>query len=357
LDYQNKPALDIGDFAPDFILPDERGAPVFSRSPHFAGKFLLTLFLPRPEEPAQMAILQDCAAQAGQAKDSGLFVLAITPHTPQDNARTKRANCIPLKILSDNNGAAFAAYGVGAQPRAVLSNANARIIAFPLAHAPMSASLAEIARPQHRTEPVLIAAQAPVLPIPGVLSSQECEALIELWQRENTETGVATEQSGVGGQEIDHTYKNRRDHQIADPAIIARVNDRLARRIVPEVRKAFNYEITRFEHLRIGCYDAGAGYFRAHRDNTKPATAHRKFALTLCLNDDYEGGCLRFPEYGEQLYRPAAGGAVVFSTSLLHEVLDVTAGQRFTLITFFFGEKEYAERKARYEAVRGNTPG
>ena len=43
---------------------------------------------------------------------------------------------------------------------------------------------------------------------------------------------------------------------------------------------------------------------------------------------------------------------MVFSTSLLHEVTDVTGGQRFTLITFFFGEQEYRERIARYEKAR-----
>lgn len=43
---------------------------------------------------------------------------------------------------------------------------------------------------------------------------------------------------------------------------------------------------------------------------------------------------------------------MVFSTSLLHEVTDVTGGRRFTLITFFFGEAEYQERMARHEAAR-----
>jgi predicted 2-oxoglutarate/Fe(II)-dependent dioxygenase YbiX len=246
----------------------------------------------------------------------------------------------------------LAGYGAGEQPRTLLVDPNARVIAFPLSHAIVGTAVAEATSPRRTTEPVLIAAQAPVLAIPDVLSPADCRMLMDLWERENIETGVATEQSGVGGQEIDHSYKNRRDHQIADPDIIRLVNDRLARRIVPEVKKAFNYEITRFEHLRIGAYDAGAGYFRAHRDNTKPATAHRKFALTLCLNDEYEGGYLNFPEYGKQLYRPPAGGAVVFSTSLLHEVTDVTGGQRFTLITFFFGEQEYRERIARYEKAR-----
>ena len=53
--------------------------------------------------------------------------------------------------------------------------------------------------------------------MPDVLSPQDCRMPMDLWERENIETGVATEESGVGGQEIDHPYKNRRGHQIADP--------------------------------------------------------------------------------------------------------------------------------------------
>lgn len=344
--------IDIGDFAPDFILPDEKGRKVYSRAPYFAGRFILMLFLPSAEEPAQQAILRDCAAQADKADKAAISILTVTGSSPDMNGKLRADTGAPFKLLSDPNGVTMAKYGVTAGPRAVLVDANARVIAFPLPHAIVGTAITEATSPNRTTEPVVITAQAPVLAIPDVLSAKECGMLMDLWEQENFETGVATEKSGVGGQEIDYGYKSRRDHQIADPAIIRMVNDRLARRVVPEVRKAFNYEITRFEHLRIGAYDAGAGYFRAHRDNTKPATAHRKFALTLCLNDDYEGGYLNFPEYGRQLYRPRAGGAVVFSTSLLHEVRDVTAGRRFSLITFFFGEQEYRERIARYEAAK-----
>ena len=344
--------IDIGDFAPDFVLPDEKGRRVFSRAPHFAGRFILMLLLPRADDPAQQAMLRDCAARAAEADSAGISILAVTNKSPAENNMLRLATGTPFKLLSDADGKVLAEYGAGGQPRALLVDANARIVAFPLPQALVGTALTEAASPRRTTEPVVIAAQAPVLAMAEVLSPADCRLLIELWQRENIETGVATEQSGVGGQEIDHSYKSRRDHHVADPEVIRLVNDRLARRIVPEVRKAFNYEITRFEHLRIGAYDAGAGYFRAHRDNTKPATAHRKFALTLCLNDDYEGGYLNFPEYGKQLYRPAAGGAVVFSTSLLHEVTNVTGGRRFALITFFFGEAEYRERMARYEKAR-----
>ena len=108
---------------------------------------------------------------------------------------------------------------------------------------------------------------------------------------------------------------------------------------MPEVRKAFAFRATRFEGFKIACYDAATGgFFRPHRDNLTPSTAHRVFALTLNLNDGYEGGQLRFPEYGNQLYRPDPGAALVFSCAHLHEVLDVTAGRRFVLLSFLYGD-------------------
>ena len=42
-----------------------------------------------------------------------------------------------------------------------------------------------------------------------------------------------------------------------------------------------------------------------------------------------------------------AGGAVIFSCSLLHEAMPVTAGRRFAIFGFFHGEIEEAERRAR----------
>jgi hypothetical protein len=58
-----------------------------------------------------------------------------------------------------------------------------------------------------------------------------------------------------------------------------------------------------------------------------------------------EGGRLWRPAalrpglYGAPGGRPAAGAALLFSCSHLHEVLDVTAGRRFVLLSFLFGEE------------------
>jgi hypothetical protein len=110
----------------------------------------------------------------------------------------------------------------------------------------------------------------------------------------------------------------------------------IARRLGPELNKAFCFGSFRFDRVLIACYDSDRGdYFRRHRDNTTPATAGRRFALTLNLNsDEYDGGELMFPEYGDYRYKPPTGAVVVFSCSLLHEALPVTRGQRFALLSF-----------------------
>ena len=110
---------------------------------------------------------------------------------------------------------------------------------------------------------------------------------------------------------------------------------------MPEVRRSFAYRATRFEGFKIACYDSRTGgFFQAHRDNLSPSTAHRRFALTLNLNAGYEGGRLRFPEFGPMLYRPGPGEALIFSCAHLHEVTEVTEGRRFALLSFLFGDPD-----------------
>ena len=94
------------------------------------------------------------------------------------------------------------------------------------------------------------------------------------------------------------------------------------------------------ERYIVGCYRAGeGGYFRSHRDNTTKGTAHRRFAVTINLNStDYEGGELRFPEFGQRTYKPPTGGAIIFSCSLLHEALPVTRGTRYAFLPFLYDE-------------------
>ena len=126
---------------------------------------------------------------------------------------------------------------------------------------------------------------------------------------------------------------------VQDPTLQRFLDTRLLRRIVPQIAKAFQTTVTRREGYRIVCYGAGEGGSLApHRDDVPAANAHRRFTFTVNLNAPaYEGGELRFPEYGDQLYAVPAGTAVVWSASLLHEVLPVTVGHRLVCGVHLFG--------------------
>lgn len=92
---------------------------------------------------------------------------------------------------------------------------------------------------------------------------------------------------------------------IEDPKLRDAIGARFQRRVVPEIRKAYHIVVRHMERQLVGCYDAAdGGHFSAHRDNDSIAALHRQFACSLNLNaGEYEGGDLRFPEFGPQTYR------------------------------------------------------
>jgi predicted 2-oxoglutarate/Fe(II)-dependent dioxygenase YbiX len=146
----------------------------------------------------------------------------------------------------------------------------------------------------------------------------------------------------------DPSHKRRRDYVIEDPKLQQQLVLRIHRRLAPMVARAFQFEATRLERYIVACYDAEeGGHFRAHRDNTTKGTAHRRFAVTINLNaGDYEGGDLRFAEFGPATYRAPTGGAVVFSCSLLHEATPVTRGTRYAFLPFLYDEAAAELREA-----------
>jgi len=189
---------------------------------------------------------------------------------------------------------------------------------------------------------------APVLCVPGVLEPQLCADLIRRYEENGGEpSGFMREVEGKTVLQVDPAHKQRRDWVIGEAALCRSLAARLRRRLSPAVAHAFQFRPTRIERYIVSCYDAGAGYFRAHRDNTTRGTAHRKFAVTINLNaGDYEGGDLRFPEYGARTYRAPTGGAIVFSCSLLHEATPVTRGRRFAFLPFLYDEEGARLREA-----------
>ncbi len=91
--------------------------------------------------------------------------------------------------------------------------------------------------------------------------------------------------------------------------------------------------------MLVSRYDAGAGCFRRHRDNTADNVAFRQFALSVNLNsEDHEGGDLLLSKRNDNHYRPPTGGRLIFSAAVLHGVAPVTSGRRYLLLTFRHGD-------------------
>jgi hypothetical protein len=208
---------------------------------------------------------------------------------------------LPFGLLQDADGRAVAAYRTGGAPTAFLLDPNLRVrVALPLADgarvaADVAEVVAELVWDDRRPREITI--QAPLLVVPDVLDPEQCAELIAVWEQEShSETGVESATGGGRTEQLNAQLKRRRDHVVRDPQRSRELAATIGRRVLPELSKGFAYRASRFEGFKIACYQASdRGFFRAHRDNLSPATAHRRFALTLNLNESYQGGQLRFP--------------------------------------------------------------
>jgi predicted 2-oxoglutarate/Fe(II)-dependent dioxygenase YbiX len=194
---------------------------------------------------------------------------------------------------------------------------------------------------------------APVLIAPRIFEPELCQRLIALHEADGGRfTGVMRDDGDRTVAVMDE-LKKRRDVLVEDAGLQAELRERLERRLFPMIARAFAFSVTRIERYVVSCYDAADNaVFHAHRDSTTFGTAHRKFACSINLNAGFEGGDLRFPEYGPKTYRPPPGGAVVFSCALLHEATRLTAGRRYAFLPFFYDEAG-AQVLAAYNARAG----
>jgi predicted 2-oxoglutarate/Fe(II)-dependent dioxygenase YbiX len=313
--------LGVGERVADFVLRGPAGVPARFYA-HAGGRPTAVVFHVDGDDPR----LVDLADRlTGRADVAALCIMLNEPATD-----------IGLPVWSDHAGTVTAAYGVTAgELTAVVLDPNLRVVGVVLGDRLAEQVVALLDAAVHRDPAVQVVMQAPVLLLSRILNAAYCERLICMWEQDGgVDTGVARS----SGDMLDASYKRRRDHTVTDPQLLRELSAVVGRRVLPEVDKAFAFKATRFEGFKIGCYDAAAGgFFRPHRDNLTPATTHRVFALTLNLNDGYEGGQLRFPEYSNQLYQPDPGAALIFSCAHLHEVRDVTAGRRFVLLSFLYG--------------------
>jgi len=319
-----RPLIARGERAPDFALPrGDREDPT-----RFYGVV--------GGQPAVLILAGNDVALIAQL----VAQLDVVPGTTLDVhvVALSRSESYP-DAFHDRDGRVHDACGsTGDVPIAIVLDPNVRVAAT-VAVRDATAAVSEILDVLPRTPEESGAPAprlAPVLFVPDALDAALCEELMERWATHGAvETGVETVVDGARAEATDVRRKRRRDHTVDDRQVLRRLTQHIGARVFPELQKAFAFSAAGFEGFKIGCYDArDGGHFVAHRDNLSAGTAHRRFGLSVNLNDNYGGGELRFPEYGPTRYRPAAGEALVFSGSHLHEVLPVEQGRRFALLSF-----------------------
>jgi peroxiredoxin/predicted 2-oxoglutarate/Fe(II)-dependent dioxygenase YbiX len=189
---------------------------------------------------------------------------------------------------------------------------------------------------------------APVLVLPRVFEPIFCEKLIGLYESNGGyESGFMRQIDGKTVAVNDTNFKQRKDYTINDNDLILEIQTKILRRVVPQIEKIHKFTATRMERYIVACYAADdGGHFSAHRDDTTKGTAHRRFAVSINLNSDFEGGEVSFPEYGPRSFKAPIGGAVVFSCSLLHKVSKVTKGRRYAFLPFLYDDAAAKIREA-----------
>lgn len=333
--------LATGDIAPDCALPDADGNIVNLRSDSISGNPLVLVFCPRLAS-AGKDTLQCFSRQLGAFADKGARIFAIT----MDKAQAVASLGLNFPVLLDRNEQVFSNFTAPRdRPSTVVLRRNHHVAGILNGEAEAQAAsalmLLEGMAWERQTVPMHM--HPPVLLIPDALSRDDCARLIEIFEtRGQTFVDPQPIQDFLNGADFkmripEHGREDRVDHFFFEKSTIAFLHNRL-NRVLPEIVKAFHYRVTTCETLRVACYKGQrGGTTHGHRDDNPP-TPYRRFAMSINLNtEDFEGGELRFPEFGDQRYRPETGTAIVFSSTLLHEALHVTAGRRLVLLAFLFG--------------------
>lgn len=324
--------LEVGETAPGFV-----GATACGRF------FSLDAQAGRPALILTLGALAPAAARRAYdalvaAATAGIDVAPVAPMSPHMAAAfADPAGRAALVTVASADG--LESWGQDGAPGVVAIDRSGRIVALELLDGPGAARrIVELVAALVASDAGRVCgAAAPLLVVPNVLARERCRALIAHFEASPHEAGRMASDYGAGAEHtLDERLKKRRDIELAAGSDLhGEVLAVMARRCVPQIKRAFQKDVGFADRVLLARYDDDGGHFKRHRDNALPHTAFREFAVSINLNThEYEGGGLRFPEYDDNEYSAPAGGAMIFSASLLHEAAPVTRGSRYVVLSF-----------------------
>lgn len=341
----------LGDPVPLFNAPTVTGG---SAALHVdAGRWAVLVFLGSLDQPRAAQELALLLAQAQLFSEDHLVLYGVltAPPAPDALEKLKAISNGAVVFIGDFDGAITRTYGSPAVPHSVVLDPLQRAIAdiawdHPQGHAALLLSVLRNLPPIDQSAGVPLS--APALIVPRILDFELCDFLVRLYEQLGGEdSGFLLDSKGKTATVVNHRLKRRQDLVIVDPQLRATMRDQIVRRLVPPVERFFGFAATRMDRYLVSCYDAAfGGHFFRHRDNENAGARHRRFAVSINLNKDYDGCDLVFPEFGRRHYCPPVGGAVVFSCGMLHEVTPITRGKRYAVLPFLYGEAEARLREA-----------
>lgn len=345
----------VGEPVPWFECAASNGKPNYNFGT-VAGRYIMLSFLGAPDSEAAQLTMKFVLSHQSKFGETRLaffgVMSAVDPNFTQDRDG--------IRCFWDTDGKVAELFRTAGEPGTYVLDSMLRVLAYvPYTderthHGKLIEIFSRLTPLGSPTEPH----HAPVLVLPRVFEPSLCRTLIDLYRTNGgTPSGYMREVDGRTVPVLNPNFKRRTDFPFDQQNEYAKLREqirmRLTARLVPEIAKSFQFKATRIERYVVACYsDTDQGFFNPHRDNTTPGTAHRRFACTINLNaEDYEGGELRFPEFGPRTYRAPTGGAVVFSCSLLHEATPVTKGERFAFLPFFYDEEAAVIRRQNHGNV------
>jgi len=339
----------LGDPVPWFAAPLISGGS-FNLSVA-AGRWIVLSFLGSPANPRAERELAEILEVFHLFHEDRIVFYGVLTEPAADPTPYLKLSTAAMSFLADYDSAVSAPFGAADMPRTVILDPMLRAVAdIPWDYA---AGHAQTVRDvlkglPHVDESAGVPLSAPVLIVPRVFDFQLCDVLIQAYEKLGGEdSGFLLDADGKTSRVVDYRLKRRSDLTIAHPQLREAIRSQVVRRLLPAVERFFQFQATRMDRYIVACYDSAVGgHFYRHRDNINAGAEHRRFAVTINLNKDYEGCDLLLPEFGSRLYRAPHAGAIVFSCGALHQVTPITKGRRYAFLAFLYGEADAALREA-----------
>lgn len=175
--------------------------------------------------------------------------------------------------------------------------------------------------------------------IARLFTSGECAEIIRLAKAEEQDRG------GLVGGKQQREIRRARISWLDDEGDGAWVLTRIMGAVARANRDAFDFDITDFkEKLQVAVYDErDEGHYDWHSDiGNGPIAQYRKATIVTQLSpgENYDGGALEISLGSHVLTADRAqGNATLFASFMLHRVVPVSRGTRYSLTCWSHGPR------------------